>query len=184
MKTIMKALNIVYDEDERRSFLRLTLHSLTFTIGAIGFILLAIAAIVIMPVLLRFVGLGGESEFLLRGARWPVLLVLSLYVLYRYGPSRDEAKWRWITPGWLGGSLLFSWYVSSFGNYNETYGSLGAIIGFMTWIWLSSIAVLLGAEVNAEMEHQTARDTTEAPREPMGKRGATMADKIGRSKTG
>ena len=109
-------------------------------------------------------------------------------VLYRYGPSRDKAQWAWVTAGslvaavlWLVASLLFSWYVSSFGSYNETYGSLGAVIGFMTWIWISAIVVLLGAEINAETEHQTARDTTEGPRKPMGVRGATMADNVGRS---
>ena len=100
--------------------------------------------------------------------------------------SRDKAQWAWVTAGslvaavlWLVASLLFSWYVSSFGSYNETYGSLGAVIGFMTWIWISAIVVLLGAEINAETEHQTARDTTEGPQQPMGVRGATMADNVG-----
>ena len=96
--------------------------------------------------------------------------MLGLAVLYRYGPSRDTAQWAWVTPGslvaavlWLVASLLFSWYASNFGSYNETYGSLGAVIGFMTWIWLSAIVVLLGAEINAETEHQTAHDTTDGP---------------------
>ncbi len=102
--------------------------------------------------------------------RWPVLLLAvlgGLAVLYRYGPSRDAPRWRWVTWGsaiaailWIGGSLLFSWYVAHFGSYNKTYGSLGAAIGFMTWIWISTIIVLLGAQVNAEMEHQTSQDTT------------------------
>ena len=96
-------------------------------------------------------------------------------VLYRYGPSRDKAEWKWVTPGglvaavlWLVASMLFSWYVANFGSYNETYGSLGAVIGFMTWIWISGIVVLVGAEINAEMEHQTAKDTTVGPDRPMG----------------
>ena len=120
--------------------------------------------------------------------RWPVLLLVvlgSLALLYRYGPSRDTAQWRWVTWGsglaavlWLIVSALFSWYVSSFGNYNETYGSLGAAIGFMTWIWISTTVVLLGAEVNAEMEHQTAKDTTSGRSEPLGTRGARMADTV------
>ena len=112
-----------------------------------------------------------------------------LAVLYRYGPSRDTAEWKWVTPGgivaavlWLVVSMLFSWYVSNFGSYNETYGSLGAVIGFMTWIWLSTTVVLTGAEINAEMEHQTAKDTTEGPRKPLGTRGAQMADNIGVAK--
>ncbi|HEX8665958.1 MAG TPA: YihY/virulence factor BrkB family protein, partial [Beijerinckiaceae bacterium] len=106
--------------------------------------------------------------------------------LYRYGPSRDKPQWRWVTWGsaiagavWLLGSMLFSWYVANFGNYNETYGSLGAVIGFMTWMWLSTTIVLIGAEINAEIEHQTAHDTTEGAAQPLGARGARMADTIG-----
>jgi len=109
-----------------------------------------------------------------------------LAVLYRYGPSRDAPRWHWVTGGsavaavlWLGGSLLFSWYVANFGNYNETYGSLGAVIGFMTWIWISATIVLLGGEINAEIEHQTARDSTTSPQKPLGQRGARMADTVG-----
>ncbi|MBA1158940.1 YihY/virulence factor BrkB family protein [Microvirga mediterraneensis] len=192
MKAIFDALNIVYDEEEKRSFVRLNLQSLAFTLAAIGFILLALAAIVVVPIVLDFVGLGSGVEWLLSVARWPILLaavVAGLAVLYRYGPSRDKAEWKWVTPGgvvaavlWLAGSMLFSWYVSNFGSYNETYGSLGAVIGFMTWIWLSSIVVLLGAEINAEMEHQTAQDTTVGPAQPLGRRGATMADTVGAAK--
>ncbi|MDQ4061889.1 MAG: YihY/virulence factor BrkB family protein, partial [Pseudomonadota bacterium] len=94
-----------------------------------------------------------------------------------------------LTPGsvfaavtWIVGSMLLSWYVANFGSYNETYGSLGAAIGFMTWIWLSTIVILAGAEVNAEAEHQTAEDTTEGPGKPLGARGATMADTVGEAK--
>jgi membrane protein len=192
MKAIFDALNIVYDEEEKRSFMKLNLESLTFTLAAVGFILLALAGIVILPIVLDFVGLGSGLEWLLAIARWPVLLVAviaGLAVLYRYGPSRDKAEWKWVTPGgivaavlWLVVSMLFSWYVANFGSYNETYGSLGAVIGFMTWIWISSVVVLLGAEINAEMEHQTAKDTTQGPEKPMGARGATMADTLGAAK--
>src|SRR4029079_4017637 len=100
----------------------------------------------------------------------------------------EEAQWRWITPGsvlaavvWLAASMLFSWYVGNFGKYNETYGSLGAMIGFMTWMWLSTTIVLIGAELNAEIEHQTARDTTTGQERPLGERGATVADTVGRA---
>jgi membrane protein len=192
MKAILDALNIVYDEEEKRGFISLNLQSLAFTLGAILFILVAIGGIVILPIALDFVGFRQGVEWLLTLVRWPLLLaavVLGLAVLYRYGPSRDKAEWKWTTPGslvaavvWLGASMLFSWYVSNFGNYNETYGSLGAVIGFMTWIWLSTIVVLVGAEINAEMEHQTARDTTEGPQAPLGTRGAQMADSIGAAK--
>jgi membrane protein len=192
MKAIFDALNIVYDEEEKRSFLWLNAQSLTFTLAAIAFVLVALTGIVVLPVLLDFIGLRSSVEWLLSLARWPILLVAviaGLAVLYRYGPSRDKAEWKWVTPGgilaavlWLVGSMLFSWYVTNFGSYNETYGSLGAVVGFMTWIWLSSIIVLLGAEINAEMEHQTAQDTTAGPDRPMGRRSATMADHIGLAK--
>ncbi len=193
MKAVFDALNIVYDEEEKRSFIKLNLMSLTFTLGAIVFILLAIAGIIILPILLDFLGLGSSIEWLLSLARWPVLLVVVVFglsLIYRYGPSRDKAEWKWVTPGgviaavlWLAVSMLFSWYVASFGSYNETYGSLGAVIGFMTWIWISSTVVLLGAEINAEMEHQTAKDTTEGTHQPMGTRGAQMADTVGVAKS-
>ena len=120
---------------------------------------------------------------------WPglfVTLVLGLAALYRYGPSRDRAKWRWITWGsivagaaWLAASIAFSIYAASFGTYDKTYGTLGAVIGFMTWIWISAMVVLLGAELNSEIEHQTAMDSTVGPPEPLGQRGATMADTVG-----
>jgi membrane protein len=102
------------------------------------------------------------------------------------GPSRDKPQWRWITPGsilasvlWLSASLLFSWYAENFGSYNKTYGSLGAAIGFMTWLWISTIVILLGAKLNAELEHQTAKDTTEGQPKPLGQRNAHVADTVG-----
>ena len=144
---------------------------------------------VVLPVALEYIGLGGATETLIKIARWPVLFVVvafGLACIYRYGPSRDKPKWRWITPGsavasllWIAASLLFSWYAANFGSYNKTYGSLGAAIGFMMWIWISTVVTLLGAELDAEMEHQTARDTTEGRPKPLGARGATMADTVG-----
>jgi membrane protein len=136
-------------------------------------------------------GLATPVERLLAILRWPILLVVVgmwLAVIYRYGPSRRDPKWRWVTWGsvmaavlWLGASMLFSWYVANFDSYNKTYGSLGAGVGFMVWIWLSVVIVLLGADLNAEMEHQTARDSTNGPAKPLGSRGANMADHIGAS---
>lgn len=185
-KAVFDALNVVYEEEEKRSFIRFTLVTLTFTLAGILFAILAIAAIVVLPVVLGLVGLGEAANWLLSLARWPLLLLavgFMLACIYRWGPSRAEAKWRWVTWGsgvaallWLAASLGFSWYVANFGSYNETYGSLGAVIGFMTWIWISSAVVLLGGELNAEMEHQTARDTTTGPDQPMGQRNARMAD--------
>jgi membrane protein len=187
-KAIFDTLNIVYEEKEERSFIRRTAISLAFTLGAILFVLLAVGAVVAVPVVLKFVGLGPTADLLLQLLRWPLLLVavgILLAVLFRYGPSRDKAKWRWVSWGgafaaisWLIASAAFSFYVANFGNYNETYGSLGAAIGFMTWIWISSAVVLAGAELDAEMERQTERDTTEGPEQPMGSRGATMADTV------
>ncbi len=188
MKALVDALNVVYDEREERSFLYRTALTLGFTAAGILFILLAMAAVVVLPIALNFVGLGHTTETLLSLARWPVMLVvvaLFLACIYRFGPDRDRAKWRWVTwgsavaaIGWLAVSAGFSFYVTNFGNYNETYGSLGAVIGFMTWIWISSTVVLVGAELDAEMEHQTARDTTEGPERPLGARGAKMADEV------
>ena len=189
IKAVFDALNIVYGEQEKRSFVRLNLVSLGLTLAAIVFLLLALALVAIVPVALQYIGLESATGWIVKLARWPVLFVavsLALSALYRYGPSRTEAQWRWVSWGsmfaalvWIAASLLFSWYAENFGSYNKTYGSLGAIIGFMTWIWLSTIVVLVGAAIDAEMEHQTVRDTTATAPKPMGQRGATMADTVG-----
>ena len=189
-KALFDALNVAYDETEKRSFVRLTLVTLGCTLGAVLFLIVALAGVVVVPLVLNAVGLGPAVEMILRMARWPILLAIvgtGLAALYRYGPSRDQPRWRWVTwgsafasLGWLVASLLFSWYAASFGSYNETYGSLGAVVGFMTWMWISCVVILLGAKLNAEMEHQTARDTTDGPAQPMGTRGAAMADTVGR----
>src|SRR6202030_2854596 len=114
------------------------------------------------------------------------LITIARHVLSKYGPSRTEPRWRWITWGsvsaaivWLAASAVFSWYVASFGSYNKTYGSLGAGIRLMTWIWISIIVVLVGAKLNAEMEHQTVRESTTGQPKPLGRRGARMADTVG-----
>jgi membrane protein len=189
MKALFDAMNVVYQEDEKRGFVMLNLRSLGFTLGAITFLLFALSAIVVVPIILNSIGFPSDSEETLSLLRWPILFIMTLFVLamlYRYGPSRRQAKWKWITSGsvlaaslWLSGSLAFSWYVGNFGNYNATYGSLGAAVGFMTWIWLSATIVLLGGELNAEIEHQTARDTTIGRPKPLGERGAHMADTVG-----
>ena len=189
MKSVFDTLNIVYGEQEKRGFIRLNLVSLSFTVGAVLFVLLAIGSVIVLPFVLQHVGLSEAADRLLRLGRWPamfVVLTLALALIYRYGPSRRTPRWRWVTWGsaiaailWLAASALFSWYTANFGNYNETYGSLGAVIGFMTWLWISAIVILLGAELNAEMEHQTARDTTTGAPKPLGARGARMADTVG-----
>jgi membrane protein len=189
VKALFDALNIVYGEEEKRSFIKLNAVTLLVTLCIIVFILLTLAAVVALPVVLNYIPLPGVTVFLVKIGRWPILFALvttALAVLYRYGPSRTEPRWRWITWGsvsaavvWLAASALFSWYVASFGSYNKTYGSLGAIIGFMTWIWISIIVVLVGAKLNAEMEHQTVRESTTGQPKPLGKRGARMADTVG-----
>jgi membrane protein len=191
MKAIMDALNVIYDEEEKRGFLRLNLMSLALTVGALSVLLVAIVSVVVFPLMLNWIGLGSAAEWTVAVLRWPALLIavmLGLAVLYRFGPSRREARWQWLNVGavlatllWLAGSLLFSWYLSNFADYNATYGSLGAGIGLMMWLWLSVIAILLGAELNSEIEHQTARDSTIGRDKPLGRRDAVMADTVGKA---
>jgi membrane protein len=191
MKALFDALNVVYGEEEKRSFLKLNAVSLAFTLGALLFLVLALAAIAVLPVAIGYLGLSGATEWLISVGKWPILLIgvaVTFALIYRNGPSRQEPQWRWVTWGsagaaiaWLVMSILFSWYAGHFGSYNRTYGSLGVVIGFMTWMWLSSVVVLLGAELDAEMEHQTARDTTTGPQKPLGRRGAHVADTVGRA---
>jgi membrane protein len=191
MKAIMDALNVVYEEKEKRGFIKLNLISLAFTIAAIAALLLALGAVVIVPVALSYLGLQNVTELLFRLARWPLLLLVVIFglaVLYRYGPSRREPRWQWISVGsafaaiaWLISSALLSWYLASFADYNATYGSLGAGIGMMMWMWISAIVILFGAQLNSEIEHQTARDSTVQGEKPLGARGAVMADTIGKS---
>jgi membrane protein len=159
-KAFMQAMNIAYGEQEKRGFLRINLTAITLTAGILLTAATAIGAVVVVPVVLDLVGLGDAAEWLISILRWPMVAVVflgALAVLYNLGPSRRRPPWRWVTPGslvalafWLGASILFSFYVSNFGSYNETYGSLGAVIGMMMWLWLSAFAILIGAEVNAE----------------------------------
>jgi membrane protein len=189
MKAIMDALNVVYDETEKRSFIKLNLVSLAFTLSAIAALLVAIGTVVVFPIAMSFIGLGTWGEILIRVLRWPSLFVIVLFglaLLYRFGPSRTRARWQWLTVGslfaaaaWLAGSGLLSWYLADFADYDATYGSLGAAIGLMMWMWLSSTVILVGAEINSEIEHQTARDSTVGPEKPLGARGAAMADTVG-----
>jgi membrane protein len=193
MKALFKGLNIAYEEEEKRNFVRLNLASLAFTVGTVLLLSLAMAALVALPVALEFLRVDA-AVIGLSYLRWPALLLLvSLFLslLYRYGPSRRKPKWRWTTPGgavaallWMGGSALFSWYLTRFADYDATYGSLGAVFGFMMWLWLSTVVVLVGAELNAEIEHQTTVDSTEGVEKPIGSRGARMADHVGEAKRG
>jgi membrane protein len=163
IKALFDALNVAYGEKEKRSFVRLNAISLTFTGAMITFLIFALACIVALPVALNY--LPGFVGQVLNYARWPALLVivaLALGCIYRYGPSRAEPRWRWISWGsafaalaWLGFSAIFSNYAANFANFNKTYGSLGAVIGFMMWMWLSVAVILVGAELNAQAEDPT-----------------------------
>lgn len=189
MKAIIDALNVVFDEKEKRSFVKVNLVSLLFTLVAIFSLMLALAAIVVAPIIFSAVGLSSLPGRAIALLRWPLLLIvaaLALAAIYRYGPSRTEARWQWLSVGsvaaalgWLISSVLFSWYIAHFDAYNATYGSLGAAVGMMMWMWISAIVILLGGELNAEIEHQTAHDSTVGAEKPLGERGAVMADTIG-----
>lgn len=193
MKALFAGLNIAYNEREKRNFLTINLVTLAFTLGAVVFMALAAASVIALPIVLKFFWLDRMGT-VLAALRWPAMFIvaaLALSVVYRYGPSRERARWQWVTWGgalsaalWIGGSLVFSWYISNFANYNATYGSLGAIFGLLTWFWLSAVIVLFGAELNSEIEHQTAVDSTTGTELPLGMRGAAMADTIGRAKHG
>lgn len=188
-KALMEGLNIVNDETESRGFLKLNLVALVMTFCGIVGLVIALGLIAALPAFMGNLGLGRTLEALVMWLRWPLLFAFALTglaVVYRYAPSRDEPRWRWVSWGataattvWVVASLLFSIYVRNFGSYNETYGSLGAVIILLMWLWLSAYVVLLGAELNSEMEHQTTRDSTAGQPEPMGRRGAHAADTVG-----
>jgi membrane protein len=170
VKAVIDALNVAYETREQRGFLKLNLISLTFTIGGIVAVLLMVGAVVAFPLALDHIGLAPEGQFTVSLARWPLLfvvLVFALGVLYRLGPSRRAARWEFLSAGtlaaaalWIVGSSLLSWYLSNFANYDATYGSLGAAIGLMMWMWMSAIVVLCGAELNSEIERRIAPGAT------------------------
>jgi membrane protein len=188
---LVKALNLVYDEHETRGFVKLRGLSLLLTLGAIVVTVVAVAMIAVFPGVVDNLGLGAAGELAASIARWVVLALLVLVavaVLYRFGPDRANPRWRWVSWGavvalvvWLLGSVGFSWYVDNFGKYNQTYGALASVIILLLWLFLSAFAVLLGAELDAETERQTARDTTTGPERPLGERDAEVADTLGES---
>ena len=188
MRALFEGLNIAYDEVETRPLLRRTLFTYGSTFAALVFLALVAGVLVAAPLVLSWVGLARADSWWF-ALRWCLVAAVTVGVfslVYRYGPSRARARWRWViwgaalsSAGWLGGSLVFSWYVANVAQFDVTYGSLGAVVGFMLWLWVSVIVLLVGAELNAEIEHQTAVDTTTGPDRPMGQRGATMADTVG-----
>jgi membrane protein len=191
IKALFDAMNVAYEETEKRGFFALNLLSAAFTLGALLIGVTLLMAVGIVPALLALLRLDRWAEALIAIGRWPILLVcvwLAISLIYRYGPSRRMAKWRWLNWGallatvvWIAVSIGFSIYLENFADYNATYGSLGAVIGLMMWTWISVIILIIGAEINSEMEHQTAVDSTVGPSKPMGRRGATVADTVGNS---
>ena len=189
VKAMIEGLNFAYSEREKRSFLRLNTIAFAFTLGAMALMLTLFAALAVLPAMLAVLNFGPVADIVLRLLRWPSLVIalaLALTVLYRYAPSRRSPQWRWVTWGstfatisWLIMSLAFTTYLDRIADFNVTYGALAAPIGFLLWVWLSIIVIILGAEINGELEHQTAVDTTIGPERPMGKRGAVMADTLG-----
>jgi membrane protein len=189
VKAIFDALNVAYEEREKRSFIKLNMVSLAFTVGGIVALLVMVGLVVAFPLALNHLGMAPESKLIVALARWPLMflvLLVALAILYRFAPSRDAPRWQWLSLGavtaallWIAGSALLSWYLSEFANYNATYGSLGAAIGLMMWMWMSAIVIMFGAELNSEIERQTLKDTTEGQPKPLGSREAVSADTVG-----
>ena len=174
VKALFDALNVVYVEKETRGFVRVTAVSMAFVVGGILFVVVAMTAVVAVPIALDHIGIPSIGKSIISIARWPILLVivaLVIALIYRFGPHRTNPRWRWITWGsafaavaWLVMSVLFSWYAANFASYNKTYGSLGAVIGFMTWIWLSIVVILVGAETDSVLERTTTQRAPDSHR--------------------
>jgi membrane protein len=166
VKAIIDALNVVYEQTDQRSFIRLTIISLAMTIGGIAVLIVSAAAFIVFPLVMSSIGFGALTGTVTAVLRWPLLFFLifaTLVFLYRHGPYSAPARFAWISVGgvfatitWLGTSALLSWYLSNVSNYDVTYGSLGAVVGMMIWLWVTFVVVLVGAELNAELEHQTS----------------------------
>jgi membrane protein len=185
---LIKAINLAYDEEETRGFVRLRALALLLTLGAIVFLVVAVGVVAVLPVVLDQIGLGGIGQTMVGVLRWVGLLVFvpaALALLYRYAPDRNDARFSWVSIGavvatllWIVGSVGFSIFVSNFGSYGETYGTLAGVVVLLLWLFLTAFVVLLGAEINSEAEQQTAQDSTVGPPQPLGQRGAVKADSI------
>ena len=188
IKSIITALNLAYEEREQRSFVRYQLTAFAITIVAILGVAVGLVVLVVLPAILAFVGIPPSQKLLLRLASFALLLLgllTGLSLLYRFGPCRNSPRWHWVTPGsivatvlWIAASALFSWYVATFSTYDVAYGPLGTVVAFMMWLFVTVYAVLLGAELNAELELQTVRDSTNGAPKPFGRRGAYVADHV------
>ena len=185
--SLVQGLNVIYEEEDKRGFLATRLLVITLTLAIIFGLALAVAIVAALPAWMVLAGAGTALADTVLFVRWPLMFVLGVFgiaALYRFGPDRRAARWNWLGPGailagalWVGGTFGFSYYVQSFGNYNETFGALAGVVILLTWFWLSAFVILLGAELNAEIEHQTARDTTTGEDRRKGERGAKKADR-------
>ena len=192
VKALVEAMNVAFEERDDRSWIRFTAVTLLATIAAMGLFMVILLVVIALPSVIALTGLQGWITNIVQWVSGIVVLMavwLAVLALYRWGPYRRPARWRWLLPGatfavGVGtlASVLFSWYVTQSGSYDRMYGPLGAIIAFMTWTWLLSLVLLLGAEISAEIEHQTLRDSTVGPTRPIGDRGARMADSVGISR--
>ena len=187
---LMRGINKAYDETETRGWIRTRLLALSFTLGLAAFVVFSVAVITLLPPLMEHVGLEASARSLIEVFRWPIMAAATMFglgVLYRYAPNRTPAKWQWVSPGavlatliWTLASLSFSLYAANFGRFNKTYGTLGGAVVLGLWLFLSALAILLGAELNSELEQQTEKDSTIGPPRPMGERGAAAADQLGK----
>lgn len=194
VESLITGINIAYDEKETRGTIKLRLLSMKFTLALLGLGLLGLMLGAVVPAVLETIGYGGVTSTLVRIARWPVLAIvvtLALSSLYRFAPNRARPQWRWVSWGavlataiWILATLCLSLYMSSFGSFNRTYGTLAGVVSLLLWMYVTSFAVLLGAEFNAELEHQTAVDSTIGPERPLGERRAYVADTIGERRPG
>ncbi|MEM9755511.1 MAG: YihY/virulence factor BrkB family protein [Pseudomonadota bacterium] len=185
---LIAGLNVAYEEDEERGFVKLLMVTIALTVLLLAALSLVLAFFAILPAALAWAGNTPALSLVADIARWPLLFLIGALVfttLYRLGPSRRAARWRWLAPGglmacalWIAGTAGFGWYVETLGTYTETFGALAGVIVLLLWLWLSAFAVLLGAVVDAELEHQTSRDSTIGPERPMGQRGAVKADSV------
>jgi membrane protein len=188
ISNLLTAINVAYDEEEKRGFVKKRLMSLGLTLAAIVFMVIILALVAVLPPLLKAVFGTGALRWVLQILGWLVMVVLvaaGLAILYRLGPDRDAPRMKWVSVGavvatflWLIASIGFSIYTSTFGNYAKTYGVFAGIVVLLFWLWLTMYAILLGAEINAESEQQTIADTTRGEEKPLGERGAVKADSI------
>ncbi len=186
IRAMMRAMNVAYEEIEQRNPLVFLLYAILMTLGSLVFVWLSLFVIIGVPAALTYANLDSSARFAAQTLPWVLLISVFCFacgVMYRFGPSRRPARKRWLFPGitfavvsWISISFAFSKFVQHFGNYNEIFGGLASVIVLLVWLWLTATAVILGAEINSELERQTIADTTRGPARPLGRRGAAMAD--------